>query len=82
MRSEELREALATLDLTQQEAANLLGVSLRTVQAWAIGERDVPEPAARLIRTWIRRPEAFPPAAEELDLGSAVSRTAATGRRP
>lgn len=74
MEADELREALRRLDLTQQEAADLLGVSLRSVQGWATGERSVPEPAARLVRTWIQRPDVFPPSsAAELDLSDLVS---------
>lgn len=50
-----LRDTLARLDLTQTEAARLLGVEARTVRRWceapdAPGYRSMPEPVWRLLR--------------------------------
>lgn len=50
MTSDQYREALAALELTQGGGARLLGVDERTSRRWANGERDVPEPAARFLR--------------------------------
>ena len=44
------RNALAALDLTQGEAAELLDYSLRTSNAYASGEMTVPLPIAVLLR--------------------------------
>lgn len=63
MEPEELRRALVQLDLTQAEAARALGVGLRTVQGWVAGEHEIPGPAARLVRLWLRHPGLRPPAA-------------------
>jgi hypothetical protein len=49
----ELRLTLSRLELTQVEAAQLLGVAPRTVRRWLDGE-DVPGPAAQALRAWIR----------------------------
>jgi hypothetical protein len=44
---------LTTLRLTQAEAAQLLGVSARTVRRWVEGE-EVPGPAEAALRAWRR----------------------------
>jgi hypothetical protein len=49
----ELSDHIATLRLTQAEAAQLLGVSARTVRRWAEGE-EVPGPAEAALRAWRR----------------------------
>jgi hypothetical protein len=49
----ELRLTLSRLELTQTEAAQLLGVAPRTVRRWLDGE-DVPGPAEQALRAWIR----------------------------
>ncbi len=50
MTANDYREALARLELTQAQAAHLLGVDERTSRRWANGERAVPPPAARFLR--------------------------------
>jgi DNA-binding transcriptional regulator YiaG len=52
-----LRAALKRLGLTQVAAAHALGVAPRTVRQWLAGDRRIPEPAARLLATWIAHPE-------------------------
>jgi transcriptional regulator with XRE-family HTH domain len=49
----ELRLILTRLELTQSEAAQLLGVTPRTVRRWLDGE-DLPGPAEQALRAWIR----------------------------
>ena len=49
----ELQLTLSRLELTQAEAAQLLGVAPRTVRRWLDGE-DVPGPAEQALRAWIR----------------------------
>lgn len=49
MTSDEYREALEHLGLTQGAGARLLGVDERTSRRWACGERDVPPPAERFL---------------------------------
>lgn len=53
MTAPELRLTLSRLDLTQGEAAQLLGVASRTVRRWLEGE-DIPGPAEQALRAWIR----------------------------
>ena len=50
MTSDEYREALEALGLTQGGCARLLGVDERTSRRWANGERDVPPPVQRFLR--------------------------------
>lgn len=50
MTSDEYRETIETLGLTQNGAARLLGVDERTSRRWALGERDIPPPAERFLR--------------------------------
>lgn len=47
-----LLKALAALKLTQAEAAQLLGVSERTIRRWLEGE-EIPGPAQAAIRAWL-----------------------------
>ena len=50
MTAEEYRAALAALGLTQNAGSKLMGVNSRTGQRWALGDGDVPPPAARFLR--------------------------------
>lgn len=50
MTAAEYRDTLAALGLTQNAASKLAGVNSRTGQRWALGEVDVPPPAARFLR--------------------------------
>jgi DNA-binding transcriptional regulator YiaG len=45
----QLRDTLAALGLGQSQAARLLGVDARTMRRWIAGDRDIPEPAIRLL---------------------------------
>jgi transcriptional regulator with XRE-family HTH domain len=49
----ELRLTLSRLELTQAEAAQLLGVAPRTVRRWLDG-KDASGPAEQALRAWIR----------------------------
>lgn len=49
MTSDEYRRVIADLDLTQEGAAELLGVNPRTSRKWANGERAIPPPARRFL---------------------------------
>ena len=40
----------SALNLTQSALASTLGVGRRAVQYWEAGEREVPEPVARILR--------------------------------
>jgi len=51
MTSTELNDQFAALRLTQAEAAQLLGVSARTVRRWIEGE-EIPGPAEAAVRAW------------------------------
>jgi DNA-binding transcriptional regulator YiaG len=50
MTPDDYRDAIERLGLSQVAAARLLGVDARTSRRWAIGERDVPAPAARFLQ--------------------------------
>lgn len=50
MTSAEYRRVIAALGLSQDEAAELLGVHSRTSRKWANDERKVPPPASKLLR--------------------------------
>lgn len=50
MTSDEYRQTIDRLGLTQNAAARLLGVDERTSRRWALGERDIPPPAQRFLR--------------------------------
>ncbi len=49
MTTTDLRETLARLGLSQTGAARLLGVDARTMRRWLAGEREMPQPAIRLL---------------------------------
>ena len=51
MTAHELKELRNHLGLTQTELAQRLGVALRTVQSWELGERGISEPISRLVKT-------------------------------
>jgi len=64
MDREALKATLATLDISQQHAARLLGVDPRTMRRWLHGSRAMPETARRLLlalgelpdlRPWLER---------------------------
>ena len=50
-------EARAKVGLSQQEFANLLGVSARTVQDWEQGRREPTGAARTLLRVAVSHPE-------------------------
>ena len=58
----ELKQARRALGLTQTQAANMCGCTLRSVQNWEGGEYAVSDYAARLIRAYLDgyRPEDWP----------------------
>src|ERR1700728_5124665 len=56
MTSSELSEHLSGLSLNQTEAAQLLGISARTVRRWVEGE-EIPGPAEAALRAWRRLAE-------------------------
>lgn len=43
------RDLLAMLGLTQSECARRFGIPLRTVQSWALGERQCPAYVRRMM---------------------------------
>jgi hypothetical protein len=49
----ELQQSLLRLDLSQTEAAQLLGVAPRTFRRWLDGD-EIPGPAEQAIRAWLR----------------------------
>lgn len=53
MTANQYSTALATLDLTQAEAAKFLGVSIRTSHGYANGN-PIPEGYAKLLRLMVR----------------------------
>ncbi len=61
MTPKQLRTALRRLGLTQVAAAHVLGVAPRTVRQWLASDRRIPEPAARLLATWVAHPELLLP---------------------
>ena len=48
------RAAIAKLGLSQERAGLWLGIGKRTSQGYALGERPVPEPVAKLLRLMVR----------------------------
>lgn len=50
MTPNQFRAAIDRLDLSQVAAAKLVGADPRTARRWALGERDVPECVAILLR--------------------------------
>ena len=57
-----LRQARATLGLTQTQMAAMLGRKLRNLQQWEAGDRRIDEAAARLLTAYLHgyRPEDWP----------------------
>ena len=53
MTSNQFRTALAALQLSQLEAAEWLGLSLRSIHGYA-NEKPIPEPVAKLLRLVVR----------------------------
>ncbi len=53
MTANHFRKALDDLGLTQGEAADWLGISIRAVHGWANGA-PIPEPVAKLLRLMVR----------------------------
>jgi len=53
MTSTHFRNALDVLNLSQAQAAEWLGVSIRTAHGWANG-KSIPEPVAKLLRLMMR----------------------------
>jgi transcriptional regulator with XRE-family HTH domain len=53
MSIDELRQILLRLGLSQTEAAQILGVTPRTIRRWLEGE-EISGPAAQALRAWIR----------------------------
>lgn len=50
MTPHQYRAAIAALGLSQERAGDWLGIGRRTSQGYALGERPVPEPVAKLLR--------------------------------
>lgn len=65
MRPEELRRTLAELDLSRAEAADRLAVAKSTVRHWINGSRELPTPAAKLLKLWLERSDLRPTAADD-----------------
>jgi putative transcriptional regulator len=55
----DVKAARANLNLTQQEFASLLGISVRTLQNWEQNRRTPHGPARVLLHVAIRHPEAL-----------------------
>src|ERR1700691_5215486 len=54
MTGQEVQEHLQALSLTQADAAQLLGISPRTMTRWCTGGEEVPGPAEAALRAWRR----------------------------
>jgi len=54
MTAMQYRTAIEKLGLSQRGAAQFLGVDERTSRRWALGEAQVPESVAMLLRLMIR----------------------------
>ena len=54
MTATQYKAAIKALGLSQQKAGDWLGVSLRTSQAYALGESPVPVATAKLLRLCIK----------------------------
>jgi DNA-binding transcriptional regulator YiaG len=59
MTGDQLRRLRFRWDLSQAAAAALIGVDGRTWRRWELGERNIPEPVARLVRLIDRLPAAW-----------------------
>lgn len=55
----EFEDFLTKHDLTDQQMANLLGVTPNAVDHWLKGRRDIPKPIAKLVRFFDRYPDAM-----------------------
>jgi DNA-binding transcriptional regulator YiaG len=55
MTSNQYRDAIEQLGLTQAAAARLLGVDTRTSKRWANDERTIPGPVERFLKYLIAR---------------------------
>jgi DNA-binding transcriptional regulator YiaG len=56
MTAAEFRALRKSLGLTQPQAARALGVGVRSVKTYELGEGDPPQPVARLLRAFARVP--------------------------
>jgi DNA-binding transcriptional regulator YiaG len=61
MTPKQLRIVLKRLGLTQVAAAHALGVAPRTMRQWIANDARIPEPAARLLATWVDHPQLLRP---------------------
>ena len=60
MTTQQFRDTLLALGVSQQELAKLAGFNPRTVRRWALGELPVPTAVALVLRYWQetgRRPD-------------------------
>lgn len=55
MSPDEFKKIQSDQDWTNQTTANLLGVSLSTVEKWRSGAREIPAPVAKLIAMLAKR---------------------------
>ena len=55
-----LRAARATLNWTQDQLSEALGVSSDVVRKWLSGRHKTPAPAQKLIETWLAHPATRP----------------------
>ena len=78
MKNLELVYIITSLDLTQSQAADKLGVSLRTMQRWCGGEQEIPASYANTLRLawWVKEMHGplfmFRPLLDELALAKPV----------
>ncbi len=70
----DLRTWRAAHDLTQQQAADLVGVTIHAIQSWEQGVREPPKHIVMLIQRF--RPDDYP-----ADAGSAGNRPPAIGTK-
>lgn len=54
MTPNQYRAAIKALGLSQERAGVWLGISPRASQGYALGEHDIPEPTAMLLRLMIK----------------------------
>lgn len=54
MTPKQYKAAIEALGLSQERAADWLGIGRRTSQGYAIGETPVPEPVAKLLRLCVK----------------------------
>lgn len=50
MRPDELKAILRATGMSHAEIAERLGINRRTLRSWLYGERNIPEPIARILR--------------------------------